>query len=157
MLVYQGGSMSRIGKDIDAVCTKCKMLLNHIIVSELDGSVNKVQCRTCGSLHKYRDGSTKAVKVKKEQPARLIKAKSPTRAEVALLESRRLWQMRKEAMPADATIIDYHPDGDYKARKIVQHAKFGLGFVEHVISKTRIEILFQDGLKLMVMNTPLSS
>lgn len=144
--------MSRVGKDIDALCTKCKMLLNHVVVSEIDGVVSKVQCRTCGSLHKYREacGSKSAGKTK-EKTTRLVKAKSSAGA-VAGSEVQRLWQMKKDALTDDADIFDYRPDSEYEAEDVVQHTKFGIGFVERVISRNRVEILFKDGLKLMAMN-----
>jgi len=66
------------------------------------------------------------------------------------------WQKKKDALPADPVIIDYRIGGDYRASDVVQHATFGLGFVERVLNKTRVEILFQAGLKIMVMNTGVS-
>ena len=142
--------MSRVGKDIDALCTKCKMVLNHVVVSELNGVVSKVQCRTCGTLHKYREAGRQSAPVKKTRPARVVKAGSSALA--APQDLKRLWQMKQEALLAEADILDYRPDSDYEEGDVVQHAKFGLGFVERVVSKNRIEILFKSGLKLMAMN-----
>ncbi len=147
--------MSQIGKDIDAFCTKCKMLLNHVVVSELRGSVSKVQCRTCGSVHKYRGGDKKVTTEKRERTTRTTKAKS-SRENQASAEIQARWQKKKDTVPADPVIIDYRIGGDYRASDIVRHATFGLGFVERVLNKTRVEILFQTGLKEMVMNTGVS-
>lgn len=145
--------MSRIGKEIDADCTKCKMLLNHIIVSEISGLVSKVQCKTCGSVHKYRNGAKKAAPGKRELTTRTAKSKPSISKQMKESESLLRWQKKKGAMPADQDIIDYRPGSDYVASDIVQHATFGLGFIERVVGKTRVEILFQTGLKLMIMNT----
>lgn len=148
--------MSQIGKDIDAFCTKCKMLLNHVVVSEINGSVSKVQCRTCGTVHKFRGGAKKASTEKSERPARTPRAKSSLNSQAKTAEIQARWQKKKDAMPADPAIIDYRIGGDYRASDIVRHATFGLGFVERVLGKTRVEILFQTGLKEMVMNTGIS-
>ncbi len=145
--------MSRIGKEIDADCTKCKMLLNHIIVSEICGMVSKVQCKTCGSVHKYRNGAKKAAPGKREPAARTAKSKSSVNRQTKESEFQVRWQKKKDAMPADPDIIDYSPQSGYGPSDIIRHATFGLGFVERVLSKTRVEILFQTGLKLMLMNT----
>ena len=145
--------MSQIAKDIDAVCTKCKMLLNHRVVSEIGGSVSKVQCRTCGSVHKYRNGDKKATKAKREPTTRTAKGKSSIKSQEEQAKIQLRWQKKKDAMPAYADISDYRIDGDYGASGIVRHAKFGLGFIQRVLSKTRVEILFQTGLKEMAMNT----
>lgn len=127
------------------------MLLNHVVVSEVDGVVSKVQCRTCGSLHKYRDvsGGKPAGKTR-ERTTKLVKAKSGARAVPSSLL--RLWQMKKDALPDDAVKFEYRSDSEYEEGDVVEHAKFGIGFVERVISRNRVEILFKDGLKLMAMN-----
>lgn len=148
--------MSKISKDIDAFCTKCKMLLNHVVVSELNGSVSKVQCRTCGSVHKYRSSDKKAAASKREQTIRTAKAKSSMNSQAKTAEIQLRWQKKKDAMPAAPDIIDYRFGGDYGKSDVVRHKTFGLGFVERVLSKTRVEILFQTGLKEMVMNTGIS-
>lgn len=142
--------MSRVGKDIDALCSKCKMLLTHVVVSEVDGVVSKVQCRTCGSLHKYRESGWSPVQTRKTRVVRPAKAGSG--GKTAPQDLQRLWQMKKEAIPGDADIFDYRPDSDYEEGDVVRHARFGLGFVERVVSRNRIEILFKNGLKLMAMN-----
>lgn len=128
------------------------MLLNHVVVSEIDGVVSKVQCRTCGSLHKYREagGGKSAGKTTKEKTTRLVKAKAGNG--VATTEAQRLWQLKKDALTDEIDVFDYRPDSEYEAEDVIRHAKFGIGFVERVISHTRVEILFKDGLKLMAMN-----
>jgi len=126
------------------------MVLNHVVVSELNGVVSKVQCRTCGTLHKYREAGRRSVPAKKTRSARVIKVGSSAQAVPQDLQ--RLWQMKREAVLDEADVFDYRPDSDYEEGDVVQHAKFGLGFVERVVSKNRIEILFKSGLKLMAMN-----
>ena len=145
--------MARVGKDIDALCTRCKMVLTHVVVSEVDGVVSKVQCRTCGALHKYRDGQKRTVQRERTGGTRLIKSQGKAAAKRLPGEQQRLWQMKKDALEEDPDIKVYRPDGDFETHDIVQHPKFGLGFVERPISGTRVEILFQEGLKLMAMNT----
>jgi hypothetical protein len=38
---------------------------------------------------------------------------------------------------------------------VIQHQIFGLGFVEGILSTTRMDVLFCDTIKLMAMNTEL--
>jgi hypothetical protein len=45
---------TRLGDIIDDFCIKCKRLMNHAVVSILDGKPAKVRCRTCYSDHDYR-------------------------------------------------------------------------------------------------------
>jgi len=46
----------RLGDDIDDYCVRCKRVMNHDVVSVLDGKPAKVRCRTCYSDHDYRNG-----------------------------------------------------------------------------------------------------
>jgi len=44
----------RLGDDIDDYCVRCKRIMNHSIVSVVNGEPAKVRCRTCHSDHDYR-------------------------------------------------------------------------------------------------------
>jgi len=44
----------RLGDDIDDFCVRCKRLMNHLVVSVMNGGPAKVRCRTCHSDHDYR-------------------------------------------------------------------------------------------------------
>ncbi len=45
---------ARLGDIIDDFCVKCKRIMNHAVVSTLEGQPAKVRCRTCYSDHDYR-------------------------------------------------------------------------------------------------------
>ncbi len=44
----------RLGDVIDDHCTRCKRIMNHSVVSLVNGEPAKVRCRTCHSDHDYR-------------------------------------------------------------------------------------------------------
>jgi hypothetical protein len=44
----------RLGDDIDDFCVRCKRVMNHSIVSVVNGEPAKVRCRTCHSDHDFR-------------------------------------------------------------------------------------------------------
>jgi hypothetical protein len=44
----------RLGDIIDDHCTRCKRIMNHSVVSLVDGAPAKVRCRICYSDHDYR-------------------------------------------------------------------------------------------------------
>lgn len=44
----------RLGDIVDDYCSRCKGVLNHSIVSLVDGVPARTECRTCFSGHKYR-------------------------------------------------------------------------------------------------------
>jgi|SRR6185437_5870286 len=45
----------RLGDDIDDFCVRCKRVMNHAVVSVLNGAAAKVRCRTCHSDHDFRN------------------------------------------------------------------------------------------------------
>jgi len=45
---------ARLGDVIDDFCVKCKRIMNHAVVSTLEGKPAKVRCRTCYNDHDYR-------------------------------------------------------------------------------------------------------
>jgi hypothetical protein len=44
----------RLGDDIDDFCVRCKRVMNHNVVSVLNGQAAKVRCRTCHGDHDFR-------------------------------------------------------------------------------------------------------
>src|SRR5450432_1434984 len=42
------------GDEVDSWCTKCKMDLMHRIIAMQNGSIIRVECRTCNGHHNYR-------------------------------------------------------------------------------------------------------
>jgi len=143
--------MSVAGDDIDAYCTKCKLLLTHTVLSETGGIARNVQCKTCGSQHKYRrapgerkaSGSVRAML--SERWGLNTTGKQPVSATM-------LWEMKSQDMSSSVVIREYHMQDKYKSRDVIQHPMFGLGFVEKIRSETSMNVLFKDAVKLMAMN-----
>ena len=46
----------RLGDTIDDYCKRCRLLMNHYIVSMVDGEVKKVRCQTCHHEHDFQHG-----------------------------------------------------------------------------------------------------
>ena len=46
----------KLGDTIDDYCSRCKLLMNHYVVSMVEAEVGKVRCQTCNSEHNYRHG-----------------------------------------------------------------------------------------------------
>jgi hypothetical protein len=48
-----------------------------------------------------------------------------------------------------AQAIAYQMDGSYRAKALLNHSLFGLGLVTRVAGPHKIEVLFEDGKKLL--------
>ncbi len=123
------------GDPIEARCTKCRANNPHVIITMADDSPLKVQCDVCSRQHKYRLPSAP----KKPSVRRVVDPKVAERKEWELL--------RPEMNEKDAK--DYSMTGSFKVDSLIKHATFGLGVVQRVAGTQKIEVLFEDGKKLM--------
>ena len=125
------------GRDIDSYCTKCKLILEHIVVAMTGAVVVKVKCKTCGSTHRF-----------KGMPAE--KTKSP-RLKGAVIKSVLTTQAQWEAAirTASGNEQPYDMTGSYHAGDLIVHSIFGKGVVQKTFFK-KCTILFRDKERLLV-------
>src|SRR5215468_6171845 len=81
----------RLGDDIDDYCVRCKRVMNHNVVSVLNGKPAKVRCRTCHSDHDFRNEQPPPPKV------------DPRKA--ALFK-----EVLEKVSPGDAAAVEDEPD-----------------------------------------------
>jgi hypothetical protein len=124
-----------VGSDVDAYCTKCKLVLNHTIVTMEGPRPRRVRCTTCGGTHNFRP--TKPVP-KGTAPKKKEKAKAPRKV-------KQTWDdivQQSSQKPRKS----YSMSGNYSEGDWIQHAKFGLGCVESVVPPNRITVRFADNI-----------
>ena len=124
-----------VGDPIEARCTKCRANNPHVIISLAEEDPLKVQCDICAREHKYRPPSAP----KKPAVRRVVDPKVAERKEWELL--------RPEMNEKDAKA--YSMTNSYKINSLIKHSAFGLGLVQRVAGTQKIEVLFEDGKKLM--------
>ncbi len=126
----------KAGQEIDDQCTKCKLLLAHTIVAMDGESVLKVECNTCHSVHKYRGKKAKSTRAKttKKTAVKVV----PFEQLIAGKDLSRATRYKISTMLAQDEIID--------------HVKFGLGIVTHVLGDNKVEVEFSEGPKVLVHN-----
>lgn len=129
------------GKEVLSYCGKCKLSLGHTIVSMKDaGTIGKVQCNTCHTIHMYKDPATKTKKVKSSNSTR-------RRSTSKTVSVGQLWMEEMSKVSGKArsySIRERFIPGD-----IIDHKKFGPGVVQ-TEADDKIEVLFQHEIKLLV-------
>jgi len=140
---------SKVGKDIDSWCTRCKLMLRHTIEAVVGGKITRVHCNTCGAQHSYR-----------AQPPGQGSATARSRASTAGTRS-----MRRSTGSSRATVEDYprmiQGRDQASARRyalterfhtddLVSHPSFGLGIVVAEKDGTKIDVLFSTGVKTLL-------
>jgi hypothetical protein len=131
----------RVGGDIDAWCTRCKMNLGHTILALVGKRPARVRCNTCHGEHNYRreggDGPRKGSWEPREARERREARPSVTSWE-ALLAGKDLSRARK-----------YSAKEKYSADELIQHPSFGIGLVQEVRGD-KIQVAFKADVKTLV-------
>jgi hypothetical protein len=129
-----------VGGPVESRCTKCRKITNHIIVALEEEVPAKVKCNTCEGEHKYRPPAAAKKKAPKKTAAK--KATTPK------VTGQKEWQELREQIEG-AKAADYSMDSPFKVKTVMKHPVFGLGLVEKVVGPRKIEVLFEDGRKIM--------
>jgi hypothetical protein len=125
------------GRDIDSYCTKCKLILEHIVVAMTGGVVLKVKCKTCGSTHRFKGMPAERTK----SPRSKVAAAKPVVSNLAQ------WEAAVEN--ASGNEKPYDMTGSYHAGDVIIHSIFGNGVVQKTFFK-KCTILFRDKERLLV-------
>jgi hypothetical protein len=124
------------GKSIESYCGKCKLNLDHTIMSMDGEAIARVRCKTCGSTHKYT-GVADAQKVRKPR-AKTVAGDTAT-AEL-------IWEA--SLAEAKGKERDYDMAAKYRVGDVVNHHTFGKGIVVKLYAN-KCEMLFKDRERLM--------
>jgi hypothetical protein len=130
-----------VGSDVEAYCTKCKMVLAHTVVSMQGAKPRRVKCNTCNGEHNYR--ATK--------PVAKITAKKAGKAKSTTKKTRQSWE---EVMQQASTKPHkrYSMAGSFGEGDWIEHATFGLGCVQSFTPPNKITVRFADSTRLLVCN-----
>ncbi len=124
-----------VGEKVVSKCSKCKLNLDHTIVSMEGETISRVKCRTCGSTHKFQNP---AAAKKKPRTSRKRKSAEPA---VGILWQACISQARGRELL-------YNMSGRYRVGDIVVHDKFGKGVVRK-LDLNKCIVLFEDKERLM--------
>ena len=146
-----------MGDETDSICPRCKEETIHRVVAMIEGKVHLVICTRCNNQHRYRPSlmtMRKKVPLPSERQARVLKKVASAQAppgQGITREWRRLKELAEEAEP-----VPYDLSASYMEKQAVIHPTFGLGFVREVIDTSKMEVVFEHEIKVLVMNRPKS-
>lgn len=139
------------GDIIEARCTKCREILNHRIVAMVEDKVVRVECNTCNGVHNYHAPPTakEAKAPRKTASGAVAKTSTPRTPKKDPLEAEREeWASLKPTFEPDRA-LPYDMNNRYQLRHLIKHPTFGLGVVKALITPNKMQVLFQDGVKLL--------
>jgi hypothetical protein len=125
---------AKVGGEVDAFCTKCKMTLAHTILAIAESRIARVQCNTCGGQHTYRTGGV---------------TRAPASPRVPMPRKEILsFQQRLEGRDLSAA-RKYSPKETFAWDDLVDHPTFGLGIVQ-AVRLDKVDIGFKASEKTLV-------
>lgn len=156
------------GDFITASCGRCNDVTGHVVMLVLDGRVARVECKACGSAHKYREARLPEPGGKERAAARPARAggdREPSgapgatpkrsagsggasRKSTAAARRESTWQEAMVRHNAE-TPLPYAMGNRYSPRDFLDHPVFGRGEVIAVIPPDKMEVLFQEGVKIL--------
>jgi len=135
------------GSEIDAWCTKCKLDLGHRIIAMVKHQPKRVVCQTCGSQHNYRAPKTNDRGIQIHRAKKAI-TKSPSMRGKAELDRHQAWENRIAGNTLGA-FTRYTIDKVFEIDQLIQHKKFGEGYVVEILDDHKVTIMFKDGLRTL--------
>lgn len=138
---------TKVGGDVLAYCTKCKMELAHVIVSVVDGRPSKVLCKTCRTQRNFR--KTAGAPSAKSSPATRLGMGPKARVPVTAIRTAELWEKKLAEAKVDSA-QPYSPKTVYAKGDVIEHPKFGKGLVEEMKGRGKVSVFFRDGDKILV-------
>lgn len=142
----------RVGGEIDAVCTRCRLVTNHRIVAMVDGLVKRVICLTCDSQHNYHQppGEKRPAAAKVRRVSKDMKKTSDPGGGGRVFAQ---WmQKRQQLSESQLQPRPYSLKDSYEVGEAIEHPKFGLGFVQRLIAANKMELMFENELKVLACN-----
>lgn len=145
--------VTSVGDETDSICPRCKEETIHRVVAMVEGNIHLVICTRCNRQHRYRPSLAtmrKKTPLPSKRQARLIKKLEKTKTSRPQTPLRD-WQELREIL-AEENPSDYNPYENYKEKQVLAHPSFGLGFVRRVVDASKIEVVFEHEVKVLVMN-----
>jgi hypothetical protein len=138
----------RVAGEVDSWCTKCRLVLNHRIVSMKLNKPYQVECLTCRSTHLFRataPGDKPAPSAGGARPARPSAAprSSGGGRVTAAMKQEQQWE-KAIAGRAVHEFKAYNVSGTFSEGQLLRHKKFGDGVVTRIIDAHKVEVLFKD-------------
>ncbi|MFP2908955.1 hypothetical protein ACLESD_28720 [Pyxidicoccus sp. 3LFB2] len=136
----------KVGGEVDAQCTRCKMTLAHTILAMVGPKIARVRCNTCNGDHAYR-----AAPGVTDRPSPSIAARAARAASAAATKAEKIIISFEEQLATKntANASTYSPKDTYQVDQVIQHPTFGTGFVT-AVRGDKVDITFRTETKTLV-------
>jgi hypothetical protein len=132
------------GSNIDSWCGPCKLILAHTIEAMVGQKPVRVHCNTCKAQHTYKP-------YKPGESQRKVREREPDGTLRPLPAKPRASQYQKLLKGKDMALAKpYSTKDNYTAGDVLDHPSFGVGVTTAIKDGTKIEVVFEAGIKVLV-------
>ena len=131
----------KVGGELDAWCTSCRLMKWHTIVALVGSKPAKVECQGCHKQHQFRAQPPGTPAAPGEKKPRASKSATPPPPSVSFDEI--LAGRGGEART-------YSPNEKYALGDVIRHPTFDVGVVTAVPAPQKVEISFREGKKMLL-------
>jgi hypothetical protein len=133
------------------------MTLNHRVVAMVRGVAKRVLCLTCNKQHNYRapkgEGSSPARPERAESSASSGRSAKKPAAPKGGNSNTREWQLNV-ANKDSTDFLPYSIHKKFEVGQLVNHPKFGEGYVKEALTAQKLCVLFRDGPRTLIHGQP---
>lgn len=134
------------GDEVDSKCTKCKMVLSHVIVAMVGDKIARVKCNTCNGEHAYRPPpSASEATAARRRAERKAATGDAVGAKTSASEFDALVKGKDLAEPET-----YSPKMALALDSVIAHPKFGVGVVTEIRESSKAHVAFPEGGRVLI-------
>ncbi|PTL80978.1 hypothetical protein [Vitiosangium sp. GDMCC 1.1324] len=142
----------KVGGEVDAFCTRCRLTLAHTILAMVGTKIARVRCNTCNGDHAFRSAPGTTDRPSPSASRSSSGGTGGTRAPRASRSSEEKVIISFEEQLAGKDIANaprYSPKDTYQMDQVIQHPTFGLGLVT-AVRGDKVDITFKSETKTLV-------
>jgi hypothetical protein len=133
----------KVGGDVEAYCTTCRTMKDHVIVAMVEGRPAKVECAGCHKQHAFRAGPPGARAEPSRRATPASRSAAPALAPLtADLESKLAARAPRPYAPAERYALD----------DVIAHPSFGVGVVTSLPGAQKVEVTFRGGARKLLLH-----
>jgi hypothetical protein len=134
----------KVGGEVDAFCTRCKMDLAHTILAMVGTKPVRVRCNTCGGDHAFR-GPPGASERKSASSSAAKRTAAPREKVAKVVVSFDDVLAGKDV----AQSVPYSVRETFKLDQVINHPTFGQGFVS-AVRGDKVDITFRSEVRTLI-------
>ena len=138
----------KVGGEVDAFCTRCKMTLAHTILAMVGQTIARVQCNTCGGQHAFR--SAPGSSTSRSRSSSSSSGSTATRAASREPAVKTVIGFEDQLKGKDLTRArKYSIKDTYVVDEVIDHPTFGFGLVK-VVRADKVDVAFKASERTLV-------